>query len=855
MVILVKTAAWTFALLVALVATTRAATVSGTVFLDRDGDGLFGAKDTPLAGVVVAWERAVFTTTDANGAYSLVVPDGAGIVWASVPEAGRPGPVWSTLTARGDVLADLAIVPAAPSSGTFVLAADSHMDGVAPVWTSADMALALDQAVATVAPPAFVTVVGDVTQANQPADFAAVADALRGLTVPFVPVPGNHDWYDGGAAYRATYGPDCYSFSIPGAHIVVWNSNLTPDEARAFIAADLATVDRSRIVIALGHIPPTDDVAAAMHEAGVDYLFSGHWHVNRMIPRGGLVELGTEPLVMGGIDLLPAGYRVVSIDHQALAIDHHTFVDEPVLAIAWPPSEICVPPDPRVVISAELGSALREVHASIDGTDYPLLPAGGWAWQGDVSVGYGVHTITASARGDDGVLAKVVRTFEVCDRTGAPLDVTLGSAWPQIQGDAAHHGAAPGELTFPLVHAWTTAIGGHSHQAPPVTDGRFVYVTATDLADGKTGGVVALDLATGAVRWRVVTAVPVRGAPGVEAGIVVFSQTDGAVRAVDASTGEPRWSVDLHDGIDSTESSLWAAPAIYGGFVYVGTQRRLVSIELATGVVEWSVDPSPTGTWLASFSSVGVTEDVVIGTFERGSGVIAYARITGAELWRLGFADALAVNASIVIGDRIAYVGDGRGRVLAIDIASGVILWRTAVVDGDPEWGYTIAGTPAYADGRLFVPTQWNRLVALDAATGVELWDHAATPGVLRTVHYRGAQPGYQGAPVVAGTTVWFADTAGELVGADVATGMTRWTMSLGVASLSGMAISGDALLVPTFDGVVHALIPPPVWPPSGCCGVGSARPGELVLVLLVVARLRRRRRARRLMPATAAGS
>jgi hypothetical protein len=62
--------------------------------------------------------------------------------------------------------------------------------------------MAAAEATALDPPPAFFTILGDITQGNQPAEFALVDRALAGLGVPYVPVPGNHDYlvaasYDG----------------------------------------------------------------------------------------------------------------------------------------------------------------------------------------------------------------------------------------------------------------------------------------------------------------------------------------------------------------------------------------------------------------------------------------------------------------------------------------------------------------------------------------------------------------------------------------------------------------------------------------------------------------------------------
>ena len=64
--------------------------------------------------------------------------------------------------------------------------------------------------------------------------------------MPYVPVPGNHDWYDGGATWFAHYGPDNYSFDIASMHFVVWNMAMTETEIRDYLGAELVARRRRR---------------------------------------------------------------------------------------------------------------------------------------------------------------------------------------------------------------------------------------------------------------------------------------------------------------------------------------------------------------------------------------------------------------------------------------------------------------------------------------------------------------------------------------------------------------------------------------------------------------------------------
>jgi hypothetical protein len=342
--------------------------VTGVVYADADGDGQVSPGDQPIAGAYVVWETERFAETDASGRFELVAP-GPGQVWVRVPDGFEPSPVWATVEdGAGEAQVGFVLTPSRATGKTrFVHAADTHVG----IVNAADVGSALAQATAGDPPLHFLTITGDITQGNEPAEFEALADALEGIDVPFVPVPGNHDWNDGGANYRRYLGPPMYSFDAGGAHFVVLNEG---SEGKApmvdFLAADTALLSGERLVIALMHFPPAlagapgypgdAGLVDALADAGVDYLFTGHWHTNRVMPHDeGFVEFNTQPMVNSGVDLTPGGYREVTRVGDQLVITHHTTVREPVVALAQPRPGACVDAGSvDIVASVELGHGL-----------------------------------------------------------------------------------------------------------------------------------------------------------------------------------------------------------------------------------------------------------------------------------------------------------------------------------------------------------------------------------------------------------------------------------------------------------------------------------------------------------------
>ena len=848
------------ALVLAGSAVARARTIAVRVFDDTNGDGKPAAGEPGVPGAIVALGTSVFAATDEHG--ELTLDADTGIAWVRVPGGFVPGPVWAAIDGKDHV--DLALHRlAAPARGplTFVATSDSHLSYAHAFWD--DLGDAAVDATARTPAPAFFTILGDISQNDEPAQYALVDAELAALDVPFVPVPGNHDWYDGGTAWHAHYGPDNYSFDLGTVHFVVWNMAMTDDEILGFFEGDLAQVAPDLTVVAMTHGPPSQRVADGLRRLGVDDILTGHTHTNRVLDHDGLIELNTEPLLMGGLDFTPAGYRVITIDRGVLTSVHRTVVDHPAIALAAPAAGGCMAAGGGTLIATtQLDPDAAQVTARIDcATPISLRFAGGWSWRAELgALAPGAHSVTLDARAPGGAHLTRTTGFEVCTADAPPL---AGIDWPQLGGGPTHTGATPRELAPPLATRWTTSVGGHVlHGAPAIAHG-MIYLTTTDLAGGDGGGVVALDLESGAVRWRAPSALPIRGAATVIGDLVAAVQVDGTVLGLDATSGALRWRYELGLEVSPRGAATYAAAVADAGDLIVGNQRRLATIDAASGRPLWVRDPVRGNSEFPSLATIATGDGVAVGVFDRElGGVLAWDRVSGALLWQLTGDVSLSINASPVISDGLVYLSNGATEVVALELGTGRQRWHTKLDPTGYDWAIATIGTPAVARGVIVVPTLWRDLAGLDAASGRLLWRFAAAgAGPLRTTHYRGAgEAGFASSPVITGDLVWAADTGGHLTALDLHTGAVLWRASLGVPVLAGLGTTGSSLIVASYDGTVRALAPvaherAPISgarcdaPRStGCCDArgGPGRPGAIAAIAAALyARRRRRRRMR----------
>jgi outer membrane protein assembly factor BamB len=102
--------------------------------------------------------------------------------------------------------------------------------------------------------------------------------------------------------------------------------------------------------------------------------------------------------------------------------------------------------------------------------------------------------------------------------------------------------------------------------------------------EGARGEVVAIELDTGAVKWRKELPGGVVSAIAVREGLAIFTATDGKVRALDAHTGQERWT---YDG----RAPFFAGPAVTANTVYAADLNGVVhALKLTNGKREWTLD-------------------------------------------------------------------------------------------------------------------------------------------------------------------------------------------------------------------------------------------------------------------------
>jgi outer membrane protein assembly factor BamB len=116
----------------------------------------------------------------------------------------------------------------------------------------------------------------------------------------------------------------------------------------------------------------------------------------------------------------------------------------------------------------------------------------------------------------------------------APITLLCLAGLTGLSGLACRSRGAVPPNVFPLGTAWTATLE-ESIEGPLATDGVRLFVATAD------GAVSALDLASGAVAWRIPGR---RGVLGWGHGLLALREEDGTVWGMEAETGHARWKVE-----------------------------------------------------------------------------------------------------------------------------------------------------------------------------------------------------------------------------------------------------------------------------------------------------------------------
>jgi outer membrane protein assembly factor BamB len=329
--------------------------------------------------------------------------------------------------------------------------------------------------------------------------------------------------------------------------------------------------------------------------------------------------------------------------------------------------------------------------------------------------------------------------------------------------------------------AWTTQVGSsHASLVPHAVGGR-VFVA------GAAGTVAAIDASTGQDIWRLNLATPIAAGVGSDGQVAAVVTLNNDLVAM--GNGRELWRVRL-------PARSFTAPLVAGERVFVLTADRTVrAFDGQTGARLWNQSRPAEPLVLSQASALlAVGDTLVAGLSGR---LVGLDPNNGAVRWEAPIATARGTNEVERLVDVVGPVSRLGNSVCAraysaavgcVDAARGAVQWTK------PAQG--AAGV--HGDDRLVFATEADgRVLAFQRNSGERAW-------TVERLKFRGLT-----APLAVGRVVVVGDGTGlvHLLSREDGSEMTRLTAD-GSAILAAPVLAGDAVVVQTRNGGVYAWRP-----------------------------------------------
>lgn len=275
------------------------------------------------------------------------------------------------------------------------------------------------------------------------------------------------------------------------------------------------------------------------------------------------------------------------------------------------------------------------------------------------------------------------------------------------------------EAVFTSTPAWRSRVKLADDKAHGLAQHAAITAASIYISDGE-GVVHSLSVTQGQPQWQVMTGLSLSSGIGfgkmaVDQGLVLVASHDGDVLAIGADDGQIRWRSQV-------SSEVLTAPVISDGVVIVRSiDGKLVVLDITDGRRLWSYQVQPPSLSLHGISAPLVYQGrIIIG---QGDGrVVALAQEDGRVLWQTTVAVAqgrselerlVDVDANMAQLGHVLYAAAFQGRVVAIDMRTGRLLWARDL---------SVYRGLAVDEDALYVVDDEDALWALSRRNGATLW-------------------------------------------------------------------------------------------------------------------------------------
>ncbi len=295
--------------------------------------------------------------------------------------------------------------------------------------------------------------------------------------------------------------------------------------------------------------------------------------------------------------------------------------------------------------------------------------------------------------------------------------------------------------------------------------------------------------ATASVNWQTGVGKAVPGfAPVVLPDAIYAASTDGAMTRIDPATGRAIWRA-------SAGKNLSAGAGADENLVVVGTDKGEVLAFDGNGTPKWTTKVS------TEVIAPPQVADGIVAVFAGDGSITALSAVDGTKKWvNQRIAPALTVRnfAGGVTSRGALFVGTAGGRLLALDMPTGIVGWDATVANPkgatELERIADVTSLPLVDGEQACAVAYQGRIACFDVKRGTANWsrDISSLYGLAGD-----------------GKNIYVTDDKGAVHALDRTTGASLWKQDLLAArKIGGPQIVGDVVGVVDVEGYLHLLSP-----------------------------------------------
>lgn len=268
-----------------------------------------------------------------------------------------------------------------------------------------------------------------------------------------------------------------------------------------------------------------------------------------------------------------------------------------------------------------------------------------------------------------------------------------------------------------LLRLWSADVGeaGRGRFEPLVLNDQIVLAN-------RDGRVSSLKLDSGMRNWRTDLDVKLSSGVGGDDSRLYVSDIKGVVHALDAATGEPLWEKAASSEI------LRAVSAGFGVVVVRSADGRVLALDPEDGSERWSVSNTPPALTLNGYSQPRLLDGGVLVGLDDGrllalnmsNGKLIWETVVSVPSGRSEVERLVDIDADIVLDDEGIYLANYQGKAVRIEPGRGQQVWSVPMSAG--------AGVALSGDSLIVIDDQ-DTVHRLDKQSGQILWSNDSMPG------------------------------------------------------------------------------------------------------------------------------